>query len=76
MTTTRIDETEFNYRQQILALQVARLPILYRILLDVEKQVEEGLLGNAAMARDNFNNCAHRITDMTNQLCWQLEKKE
>lgn len=62
------NETEFLTKQQFLALQVARLPLLRNDLKEAEKQVANGFLGNAAKQRDEYNNCIRWIKDIVKEM--------
>lgn len=62
------NETEFLTKQQFLALQVARLPLLRNDLKEAEKQVANGFLGNAGRQRDEYNNCIRWIKDIVKEM--------
>lgn len=60
--------TEFVYKHQTLALQVARLPILRDELIDANNKVANGFLGNAAKQRDEYNNCVRWINELAKMM--------
>lgn len=62
------NDVEFIHKQQFLALQVARLPMLRKEYQVAKEKVSQGFLGNAALQREEYENCVRWIKDIVKEM--------